>query len=242
MAAEMSEIPASESDQHVIHLFRLSPKRWWNKRQLKAKAVWAIPGHLCEIKLNTLKFPMTFNTSIAHYWANLESLNSRDGTMHRLLEVRTESLLFVILAGEVPPDQWKPPGLWRAFQKTIHWNLRQQILPQNQPDNSGQVASNIVDYVLWYGHPAELETNLIIMNSNFSEPQGSPLFHNMARIHTARKQAGRNSAIYGIMTDGRIWMFLFISHSSRVYLSMILPRKTGSLLLTLSMIVHQEVL
>lgn len=154
---------------------------------------------------------MASNTSIACYWADLETLNSSDGTTQRLLEVRTESLLFVILAGEIPSDQWKPPEVRRAFQKTIHWNLRQQLLPQNQPDNSGRASSNIVDYVLWYGDPAELETNLIIMNSNFSEAQGSPLFHNLARIHAARKQAGRNSAIYGVMTDGRIWMFLFLS-------------------------------
>lgn len=136
--------------------------------------------------------------------------------MQRLLEVRTESLLLVILAGEIPPEQWTAPKLQGGSRKAIHLNFRQQLLPQNQPDNSGQVSTNIIDYVLWYGHPAELETNMIIMNSNFSDSQGTPLFHNLARIHMARKQAGRNSAIYGIMTDGRIWMFLFISHSSQV--------------------------
>lgn len=181
---------------------------------------------------------MTSNKRIACYWADLESLTSRDGTMHRLLEVRTESLLLVILAGEIPSDEWTALQFEGIFRKKVHWNLRQQLLPQNPPDHSGRVSTNIIDYVLWYGHPAELETNLIIMNSNFSKQQSGSLFHNLARIHMARKQAGRNSAIYGIMTDGDIWVFLFISHSSRVCPSPF--EQTFSLSHCFSDIVHQK--
>lgn len=44
-------IKAAEEYQSVVEAFGLSPTRWWNKRQLKARNTWNIPDYLGEFQL-----------------------------------------------------------------------------------------------------------------------------------------------------------------------------------------------
>ncbi|KAJ5384636.1 hypothetical protein N7517_002547 [Penicillium concentricum] len=75
--------------------------------------------------------------------------------------------------------------------------------------------ANIIDYVLWYGHCWELETNMIVMKSKRPVHRSWTLLQNMSSIHQARKLAGRDAVIYGIITDGSKWVFMHLSNTCR---------------------------
>ncbi|CAG8139000.1 unnamed protein product [Penicillium olsonii] len=157
------------------------------------------------------------------YWEDLKSLTDQCETLSPLL---VESVLLALLASEIradhgvllqpssggpdPDDRERRPIEGNNHEKP-HWSFKKQLLPKNTSDDLSLAIEDEIDYVLWYGHCFELETNLIVMKSKSPESQSSSLLHNMGRIHRARKVAGRSSILYGIMIDGRTWTFIHIS-------------------------------
>lgn len=57
---------------------------------------------------------------------------------------------------------------------------------------------------------------MIIMKSDSPVPRSWTLLQNMSDIHHARKLAGRDAVIYGVITDGLKWVFIHLTNQSRV--------------------------
>ncbi|KAJ5199331.1 hypothetical protein N7491_000113 [Penicillium cf. griseofulvum] len=203
----------------VVKAFNLSRTRWWNKRQLNATKRWDIPDHLGCLS-NDLE--LAFNREASVQWL--------------FCRVRVESLLLGQLADKISkegnifcsPRAAKGEWLHWSFQKRIvtsemeDWEQEMEDREQEMEDREQEMdedkslaSTNIIDYVLWYGHCWELETNLIVMKPKSPMRQDWALLQNMARIHRARKLAGADAAIYGIMTDGLKWTFVHLTNNSR---------------------------
>ncbi|KAJ5208834.1 hypothetical protein N7449_003213 [Penicillium cf. viridicatum] len=176
-------IKATKEYQGVVEAFGLSPTRWWNKRQLNARNTWNIPDHLLCL------------------WDDLELVTARDGSTHPLFPMRIESLLLALLADKIKKESRNPHG----SLDSPHWSFRKRISTLGMEYDKGIAPENIIDYVLWYGHCLELETNMIVMKSKSPVPQTWALLQNMASIHDARKLAERDAVIYGVITDGSKW-------------------------------------
>ncbi|CAI7596570.1 unnamed protein product [Penicillium discolor] len=186
-------IKAAEEYQSVVETFGLSPTRWWNKRQLKARNTWNIPDYLVCL------------------WDDLELVTTRDGSTHPLFPMRIESLLLALLADKIKKESLNPHGPLNS----PHWSFRKQIFTLDMEDDTDIAPDSIIDYVLWYGHCWELETNMIVMKSKSPVPESSTLLQNMASINRARKLAERDAVIYGVITDGSKWVFVHLTNKSR---------------------------
>ncbi|KAJ5185247.1 hypothetical protein N7491_006883 [Penicillium cf. griseofulvum] len=186
-------IKTTKEYQHVVKSFSLSPTRWWNKRQLTAKNTWNIPDHLSCL------------------WDDLELVIAREGGTHPLFPMRIESLLLALLADMIKKESLHAGGSLNS----PHWSFRKRIFTPEMKEDQILAPMNIIDFVLWYGHCWELETNMIVMKSKHPVPRSWALLQNMSRIHHARKFTGRDAVIYGIMTDGIKWVFIHLTHKSR---------------------------
>ncbi|KAJ9485188.1 hypothetical protein VN97_g8166 [Penicillium thymicola] len=189
-------IKATEEYQDVVEAFDLSPTRWWNKRQLNTRNTWKIPNHLMCL------------------WNDLELVTARDGSMHPLFPMRIESLLLALLADKIKKESPNPPDS-HAPLSPPHWSFRKWISKLGMKDGKYIAPESIIDYILWYGHWGELETNMIVMKSKSPVTRSWTLLQNMASIHHARKLAGRDAAIYGVITDGAKWVFIYLTNKSR---------------------------
>ncbi|KAJ5398939.1 hypothetical protein N7465_009428 [Penicillium sp. CMV-2018d] len=176
-------IKATEEYQGIVKAFGLSPTRWWNKRQLNARNTWNIPDHLMCL------------------WNDLELVTARDGSTHPLFSMRIESLLLALLADRIKKESLNP----HRPLNSPHWSFRKRISTLGMEDDKDIAPENIIDYVLWYGHCWELETNMIVMKSKSPVSQSWTLLRNMASIHQARKLGERDAVIYGAITDGSKW-------------------------------------
>ncbi|KXG50157.1 uncharacterized protein PGRI_061240 [Penicillium griseofulvum] len=189
----------------VVKDFNLSRTRWWNRKQLNATKRWDIPEHL------------------GCLWSDLERAFSREAGVQWLVRrVRVESLLLEQLADKINKEGKSFCSLQPAKGESPHWSFQKRIVTSEMEDqelemeeDTSLTSTNIIDYVLWYGHCWELETNLIVMKPKSQMPHDWVLLQNMARIHRARKLARADAAIYGIMTDGRKWTFMHLSKNSR---------------------------
>jgi hypothetical protein len=126
--------------------------------------------------------------------------------------MRIESLLLALLADKIKKESLHASGSLNL----PHWSFRKRIFTPEMEDDQILASMNIIDYVLWYGHCWELETNMIVMKTKLPVPRSWALLQNMSRIHHARKLAGRDAVIYGIMTDGIKWVFIHLTHKRRV--------------------------
>jgi hypothetical protein len=126
--------------------------------------------------------------------------------------VRTESLLLALLAHKVKEKGFEAEGSLNP----PHWSFQCQFNKSGLNDNESSAPKTLVDYVLWYGHHCELETNMIVMKSSTPVLESWKLLENMAFIHHTRKLAKRDASIYGVMTDGSDWIFMHLNDSSRV--------------------------
>ncbi|KAJ5514227.1 hypothetical protein N7463_003779 [Penicillium fimorum] len=186
-------IKATKGHQHVVEACSLSATRWWNKKQLNAKNTWNIPENL------------------ACLWDDLELITAREGVAHPLFPIRIESLLLALLAEKLKRDPLHPGGPLNM----PHWSFRKRIFTSEMKDNQTVAPVDIIDFVLWYGHCWELETNMIVMKSERPVRRSWTLLQNMSSIHQARKLAGRDAPIYGVLTDGSKWVFMHLSNTSR---------------------------
>ncbi|KAJ5499879.1 hypothetical protein N7453_008930 [Penicillium expansum] len=187
---DCATIKATEGYQCVVEAFGLLPTRWWNKRQLNARNTWNIPGHL------------------ACLWDDLELVSVQGGYDTSAV---AKSLLLSLLADNIKKELLDPHGPLDS----PHWSFRKHILTLDMEDDKILAPENIIDYVLWYGHYRELETNMIVMKSKNPVPQSWILLQNMSSIHHARKLAERDAGIYGVITDGSKWVFIHLSNRSR---------------------------
>ncbi|CAG7958036.1 unnamed protein product [Penicillium nalgiovense] len=190
---DCATIKTTKGHQRVVEAFGLSPTRWWNKRQLNARNTWSTQDHL------------------ACLWDDLELVTAREGSTHPLFPVRIESLLLKLLAYNIKKESLDPNGTLEL----PHWSFRKRILTREMKDDKNPAPEDIIDYVLWYGHCWELETNMIIMKSDSPVPRSWTLLQNMSDIHHARKLAGRDAVIYGVITDGLKWVFIHLTNQSR---------------------------
>lgn len=126
--------------------------------------------------------------------------------------MRIESLLLALLADSIKKESLDPHGPL----KSPHWSFRKRIFMLEREDDKSPAPEDIIDYVLWYGHCWELETNMIVMKSNSPVSQSWALLQNMSSIHHARKLAERDAVIYGVITDGSKWVFIHLTDKSRV--------------------------
>ncbi|OQE46759.1 hypothetical protein PENCOP_c001G08824 [Penicillium coprophilum] len=186
-------IKTTKGHRRVVKAFGLSPTRWWNKRQLNAKKTWSIPDHL------------------ACLWDDLDLITAREGVTHPLFPMRIESLLLALLADKIRTESFHPDGPLDS----PHWSFRKRMFTPGMTDDQILAPVNIIDYVLWYGHCWELETNMIVMKTKSPVRRSWALIQNMSNIHHSRKLAGRNAVIYGVMTDGSKWVFIHLSNTSR---------------------------
>ncbi|KAG0159288.1 hypothetical protein PDIDSM_6810 [Penicillium digitatum] len=186
-------IKATEEHRRVVEAFGLSPTRWWNKRQLSARSTWKIPDRL------------------ACLWDDLELITTPKGSTHPLFPVRIESLLLSLLAETIKKELLDP----HRPLDLPHWSFRKRIFTREMEDNKFLAPENLIDYVLWYGHCWELETNMIAMKSKSPVPQSWILLRNMSIIHHARKLAGRDAVLYGVITDGSKWVFIHLTNWGR---------------------------
>ncbi|KAJ5487249.1 hypothetical protein N7530_001549 [Penicillium desertorum] len=177
---DCATIKTTKGHQRVVEAFGLSPTRWWNKRQLNARNTWSTPDHL------------------ACLWDDLELVTAGEGSAHPLLPVRIESLFLALLADNIKKESLDPNGP----QKLPHWSFRRRILTREMKDDKIPAPEDIIDYVLWYGHCLDLETNMIVMKSESPVRRSWTLLQNMSGIHHARKLAERDAVIYGVITDG----------------------------------------
>ncbi|KAJ5616063.1 hypothetical protein N7537_001177 [Penicillium hordei] len=193
MIEDCAMIKATKEYQGVVEAFGLSPTRWWDKRQLNARNTWNIPDHLVCL------------------WDDLELVTARDSSTHPLFPMRIESLLLALLADKIKKESLDPHGPLNS----PHWSFRKRIFTLGIENDKGIAPENIIDYVLWYGHCWELETNMIVMKSKSPVLRGWTLLQNMASIHHARKLAERDAVIYGVITDGSKWVFIQLTNKSR---------------------------
>lgn len=206
-------IKATKEYQDVVEAYGFSPTKWWNKRQLNARNTWNIPDHLCELQLIIYLVCILFaNDLLVCLWDDLELVTARDGSTHPLFPMRIESLLLALLADKIKKESRNPHGSLNS----PHWSFRKRISTLGMEYDKGIAPENIIDYVLWYGHCLELETNMIVMKSKSPVPQSWALLQNMASIHDARKLAERDAVIYGVITDGSKWVFIHLTNKSRV--------------------------
>lgn len=147
-----------------------------------------------------------------YLWDDLELVTARDHSTHPLFSMRIESLLLALLADKSKKESLNPHGPLSP----PHWSFRKRISTLGMEYGKDIAPENIIDYVLWYGHCWELETNMIVMKSKSPVPQSWTLLHNMASIHHARKLAERDAVIYGVITDGSKWVFIHLTNKSRV--------------------------
>ncbi|CAG8888164.1 unnamed protein product [Penicillium egyptiacum] len=189
---DCATIKTTKGHKHVVESFGLSPTRWWNKKQLNARNTWTIPDHL------------------ACLWDDLELAASECST-HPLFRVRVESLLLALLADSIKKESLDPHGALTL----PHWSFQKRILTRDMKDDKTPAPEDIIDYVLWYGHCWELESNMIVMKSDSPVPRSWTLLQNMSGIHHARKLAGRDAVIYGVITDGSKWVFIHLTNQSR---------------------------
>ncbi|CAI7598175.1 unnamed protein product [Penicillium glandicola] len=186
-------IEMTEGHQHVVEAFGLSPTRWWNKRQLNARNTWTVPDHLTCL------------------WDDLELITAREDVAHPLFPMRIESLLLTLLADKIKKESLYPHNAVLS----PHWSFRKRILTPDMEYDKSPAPEDIIDYVLWYGHCFELETNMIVMKAKSPVPQSWTLLRTMSSIHHARKLAKRDAAIYGVITDGVKWVFMHLTNKSQ---------------------------
>jgi hypothetical protein len=142
--------------------------------------------------------------------------------------VRVESLLLEQLADKISKEENLFCSQQPAKGESLHWSFQKRIVTsemENQEleteEDKSLASTNLIDYILWYGHCWELETNLIFMKPKSHMPHDWVLLQNIATIHRARKLARADAAIYGIMTDGRKWTFMHLTKNSRVSISLV---------------------
>ena len=206
-------IKATEEYQGIVKAFGLSHTRWWNKRQLNARHTWNIPDHLSEFQLIVYLFCiLCANHWLVCLWNDLELVTARDGSTHMLFPMRIESLLLALLADRIKKESLDP----HEPLNSPHWSFRKRISTLGMEDDKYIAPENIIDYVLWYGHCWELETNMIVMKSKSPVSQSWTLLGNMASIHQARKLGERDAVIYGVITDGSKWVFIHLTNKGRV--------------------------
>ncbi|KAL4785374.1 hypothetical protein BJX76DRAFT_356094 [Aspergillus varians] len=80
--------------------------------------------------------------------------------------------------------------------------------------------SGYLDFVLWWGNPSELETNLIVIVAEHGQvkKQLDALLTTVLMIHSARKTTQRQErCIYGIATDSEEWYIACMDDRSMVH-------------------------
>ena len=155
---------------------------------------------------------MVADDRLACLWDDLELITTPKGSTHPLFPVRIESLLLSLLAETIKKELLDP----HRPLDLPHWSFRKRIFTREMEDNKFLAPENLIDYVLWYGHCWELETNMIAMKSKSPVPQSWILLRNMSIIHHARKLAGRDAVLYGVITDGSKWVFIHLTNWGRV--------------------------
>ncbi|KAJ5620564.1 hypothetical protein N7510_004548 [Penicillium lagena] len=117
----------------------------------------------------------------------------------------------------------------------VHWGFDKRILMPFIKNDRYIMSVGNIDYVLWYGALAELETNFIVVRAkrlssddywNLLQSMGKysghlitridlDLIYLSAKIHWARKYAKRKSTIHGLATDGEQWRFVHIDENGQ---------------------------
>ncbi|KAL3460129.1 hypothetical protein BJX64DRAFT_290610 [Aspergillus heterothallicus] len=110
-----------------------------------------------------------------------------------------------------------------------YWGYDQVITFGGTAGARGNVLDCELTYVLWYGDPRYLETNCVVITSEhpitdtsgggISSSQHLPVLAAMSMVRHNRISEA-NSDIYGIFTDGFVWVFVHLNkrfkYSSRV--------------------------
>ncbi|KAJ5121660.1 uncharacterized protein N7515_009621 [Penicillium bovifimosum] len=184
-------VETTEEFQQVVRDFNLSPPTWWDKIRFHwGEKSWSCPEHLI------------------YLWDDLRIITGRKGHKHPLFPLRTESLLLTLLAHKIIEQGLDTDGSITP----PHWSFQCQF--DRAGLNDGQSPA-LIDYVLWYGHHCELETNMIVMKSSNPASESWKLLENMALLHNTRKLARKDASIHGVMTDGSTWIFMHINNGSR---------------------------
>ncbi|KAJ5558887.1 hypothetical protein N7461_002859 [Penicillium sp. DV-2018c] len=181
----------AEEFKRIRREFDLSSGKWWDKIPFWREKGRSPPEHL------------------QYLWEDIRLVAGRKKT-HPQLSVRTESLLITLLARKIREQGLEGDG----SLSLPHWGFQSEF-DKRGPDDDQDSPKTLIDFVLWYGHHCELETNMLGMKSDTPDLESWKLLENMAFIHQTRKCANREAAIHGVMTDGSNWTFMHISNSSR---------------------------
>ncbi|BCS23407.1 uncharacterized protein APUU_31632A [Aspergillus puulaauensis] len=100
---------------------------------------------------------------------------------------------------------------------TLFWGHSQFISVPESFSNPCGIRSSALDYVLWYGEAADLETNLVVlrvdeaMGSAVEERYYSAALAAISMIHHNRAKRPIIQDTYGLVTDGLKWTFFHVN-------------------------------